>query len=150
VAGSLLAVLDGDGDGSVSADEQARYAAGVMDALRLEIDGRPLRPRMVSASFAEPAVFRRGEGAIRLKLEAALPTLPAGSHRLLFRNAHLAGHSAYLANALVPESDRVAVTAQRRDRDQSALTIEYSLQGGATAAVLAWVLSSLTPAFRLP
>ena len=43
------------------------------------------------------------------------PTVSAGAHRLLFRNAHLAGHSAYLANALVPESARVAVTSQRRD-----------------------------------
>ena len=62
--------------------------------------------------------------------------MSAGSHRLLFRNAHLAGHSAYLANALVPESARVAVTAQRRDRDQSELTIEYTLHGRTHLAVL--------------
>jgi hypothetical protein len=66
-----------------------------------------------------------------------------GAHRLLFRNAHLAGHSAYLANALVPESDRVAVTAQRRDRDQSELTIEYRIDGRSAAGTLAWILGSL-------
>jgi hypothetical protein len=120
-----------------------------MDALRVEIDGRPLPPRMVSVSLAAPALFRRGEDAIRLTLEAALPALPAGSHRLLFRNAHLAGHSAYLANALVPESARVAVTAQRRDRDQSELTIEYTLDDG-SASTLARVLNRLATAFTLP
>ena len=75
--------------------------------------------------------------------------MAAGSHRLLFRNAHLAGHSAYLANALVPESARVAVTAQRRDRDQSELTIEYMVRGRGAAATLAWVLRSLTAALSL-
>jgi hypothetical protein len=150
VADSLLAAVDGDGDGSLSADEQAGYAAQMAHELRLEIDGHPLRLWMVSASFAELAALRRGEGAIRLRLEAALPALPPGAHRLLFRNAHLAGHSAYLANALMPESDDVAVTAQRRDRDQSELTIEYDLRGGSTSSALAWVVSRLTSAFRLP
>ena len=66
----------------------------------------------------------------------------AGSHQLFFRNTHLAGHSAYLANALVPESPRVAVTVQRRDSDQSALTIEYAVRADSIPA-LAWVLGSL-------
>ena len=82
---------------------------------------------MVSSSFPDLSALRRGEGTIRLKIQATLPRVSAGPHRLLFRNAHLAGHSAYLANALVPESPRVTVTAQRRDPDQSELTIEYTL-----------------------
>jgi hypothetical protein len=129
VAESFLAALDQDGDGGLSTEEQRGYAGQVVRALEVEIDERPLQPRVLSWSCPEPSAFRRGEGRLRLQLQATFPKVSAGSHRLFFRNAHLAGHSAYLANALVPESARVAVTAQRRDRDQSELTIEYTVQG---------------------
>jgi hypothetical protein len=127
VAESFIAVLDRDHDGSLSAEEQSGYAARVMGSLQVEIDEAPLRPRLLSSSFPEPSAFRRGEGTLRLTLQAGVPNVSVGAHRLVFRNAHLAGHSAYLANALVPESARVKVTAQRRANDQSELTIEYTL-----------------------
>jgi len=149
VAESFLATLDRDRDGSLSADEQREYAEQVVRALQVAIDDQRLQPRVLSSSGADPSAFRRGDGTIRLHIEATFPEVAAGSHRLRFRNAHLAGQSAYLANALVPESARVAVTAQRRDRDQSELTIEYTVDGGSTAATLARVLRSLT-ALSLP
>jgi hypothetical protein len=149
VAESFIAALDHDGDGALSTEEQGGYAGRVVGALEVEIDERPLRPRLVSWSFPEPTAFRRGEGTIRLQIHATLPSVSAGSHRLFFRNAHMAGHSAYLANALAPESARVAVTAQRRDSDQSELTIEYTVQADSTGATLAWVLSSLATAFLI-
>ncbi|HEU0107097.1 MAG TPA: hypothetical protein VFT38_13050 [Vicinamibacteria bacterium] len=148
VAASLMGALDHDGDGALSADEQRGYVGQVLGALKVALDDQPLQPRVVSWSFPEPSAFRRGEGTIRLELQAIVPYVSAGSHRLLFRNAHLAGHSAYLANALVPESARVAVTAQRRDRDQSELTIEYTVRGSA-AATLGWVLGGLAGAFLM-
>ena len=149
VAEPFLATLDRDRDGSLSADEQREYAEQVVRALQVAIDDQRLQPRVLSSSGADPSAFRRGDGTIRLHIEATFPEVAAGSHRLRFRNAHLAGQSAYLANALVPESARVAVTAQRRDRDQSELTIEYTVDGGSTAATLARVLRSLT-ALSLP
>jgi hypothetical protein len=149
VAESFLATLDHDRDGSLSPEEQRGYAEEVTSALALEIDGRRLQSTVLSSRFPDPPAFRSGEGTIRLSLQAALPEMPDGPHHLLFRNAHLAGHSAYLANALVPESARVAVTAQRRDRDQSELTIDYMLHGG-PASTLARVLSRLATAFSLP
>jgi hypothetical protein len=149
VADSFIAALDRDRDGSLSADEQREYAEQVVRALQVAIDDQRLQPRVLSSSCADPSAFRRGEGTIRLNIQATLPEVSAGSHQLLFRNAHLAGRSGYLANALVPESARVAVTAQRRDRDQSELTIEYTVHGRGAAATLAWVLRSLT-ALNLP
>ena len=150
VAESFLAAIDRDGDGSLSAAEQREYARQMVSAWQLDLDGRSLPTRVRASSFPDAAAVRRGEGTIRLDVEATVPDLSPGSHRLLFRNAHLAGHSAYLANALVPESDRVAVTAQRRDRDQSELIIEYTMPGGSAAASLAGILSRLTAALRLP
>jgi len=150
VAESFLAAIDRDGDGSLSAAEQREYARQMVSAWQLDLDGRSLPTRVRASSFPDATAVRRGEGTIRLDVEATVPDLSPGSHRLLFRNAHLAGHSAYLANALVPESDRVAVTAQRRDRDQSELIIEYTMPGGSAAASLAGILSRLTAALRLP
>ena len=150
VAESFLAAIDRDGDGSLSAAEQREYARQMVSAWQLDLDGRSLPTRVRASSFPDAAAVRRGEGTIRLDVEATVPDLSPGSHRLLFRNAHLAGHSAYLANALVPESARVAVTAQRRDRDQSELIIEYTMPGGSAAASLAGILSRLTAALRLP
>jgi hypothetical protein len=145
VVESFLATLDQDRDGSLSAQEQREYAGQVVGGLAIAIDGRPLQPRALSWSFPEVAAFRRGEGMIRLQVQAPLPDVPAGSHRLLFRNVHLAGHSAYLANALMPENSRVAVTAQRRTSDQSDLTIEYTIRDS-TRATLAWGLGGLAAA----
>lgn len=149
VAESFVGTIDRDGDGSLSADEQRAYARQMVTALDVELDGRRLNTRVRASGFPETAAVRRGEGTIRLEIEAAFADTPPGSHRLVFRNAHLAGHSAYLANALAPESDRVAVTAQRRDRDQSELAIEYTVQGSPAAAALAWVVGSVASAVLL-
>jgi hypothetical protein len=73
---------------------------------------------------------------------ATLPALPAGVHQLSFRNRHDSQRSVYLANALVPESDRVAVTAQRRDGSQSELVIEYRLDEARTS-VIVWLLAGV-------
>jgi len=124
VAESFIATLDHDRDGFLSADEQREFAGRVLGALEIEIDERPLQAQVLSSSFPDLAPLRGGEGAVRLNLQATLPRISAGSHRLFFKNAHLESQSAYLANALVPESARVSVNAQRRDRDQSELTIE--------------------------
>jgi hypothetical protein len=128
VADAFIAEIDHDRDGTLSAEDERRYAEQVVCALAVALDGEPLPVRVLSRSFPHPSAFRRGEGTIRLTVGATLPRASAGSHLLLFRNAHLAGHSAYLANALVPESADVTVTSQHRARDQGELTIGYTLR----------------------
>jgi hypothetical protein len=146
VAESFIASIDHDGDGALSADEQRGYAGQVLSALEVELDEAPVQPHLLSWSFPDVSALRRGESAIRLNIQAGLPRVGVGSHRLLFRNTHLAGHGAYLANALVPESARIRVTAQRRAADQSELTIEYALEADAAGAVLPWIASTLAAA----
>jgi hypothetical protein len=48
----------------------------------------------------------------------------------------------YLANALVPGSDEVAVTAQRRDGEQTELTVDYLLRAAPATSTAAWLLGS--------
>jgi hypothetical protein len=78
-----------------------------------------------------------------------LPRLAIGRHQLLFRNHHRPDGGAYLANALVPASDDVSITAQRRDGDQTELTIEYELRAASPASSTAWLLTGLAVATAL-
>ena len=80
---------------------------------------------------------------------ATLPRLSTGPDHLLFRNGHHPDRSVYLANALVPDSDEVAVTAQRRDADQTELTIDYVLHAAPARPLAAWLLGSLAAVFVL-
>jgi hypothetical protein len=97
-----------------------------------------------TARFDDVAAVRRGEGAVRLKMAAPLSAVAAGTHRLVFRNAHLRGQSVYLANALVPENPRVSLVSQQRDVDQRELAIEYALRAEPSASTSAWLLVGFT------
>jgi hypothetical protein len=131
VADSIIALIDRDRDGTLSADEQQTYAGAVIRALEMRLDGEPLSLRLTSSTFPPVSALRRGEGTIRLRASASHPTLAVGKHQLFFRNGHLARQSVYLANALVPESPRIAVTEQRRDSEQRQLTIYYLVSAAA-------------------
>jgi hypothetical protein len=127
VAESFISTIDSDRDGAISAQEERRYANEVMRDLVIALDGRPLQMQLISSTFPDLDAVRRGEGTLRLRARATLPSASTGSHRLLFKNLHLPDHSAYLANTLAPENTRISVTAQRRIGDQSELTIEYDV-----------------------
>lgn len=142
VAESIIAVIDRDRDGSLAIEEQDLYARAVVSALLIEVDGEALPLRLSSSTFPELSALRRGEGVIRLQAGAAHRSLSTGAHQLFFRNAHLEQQSVYLANALVPESVRVSVAAQRRDGDQSELTVDYSIQPEWPAS--GWLLVCVT------
>jgi hypothetical protein len=144
VADAIIATIDRNGDGSFSPDEQRTYVDRVMGALAATHDGARLALLLESSSFPEASAFRRGEGAIRLRAQAPLPDLASGAHRLFFQNRHLADQSVYLANALAPESARIAVTAQRRDTEQTELTIDYDLRAEPAASTSVWLLLGLT------
>jgi len=81
--------------------------------------------------------MRSGDAAITLRLESDPQPISRGPHRLHFRNDNETEGSVYLANALVPESDRIAVTGQRRDVDQRELTVELNV-GAARPSNTAW------------
>ena len=146
VAESIISAIDTDTDtysdrdrgrkrdGILSASEQQRYAERVARDLAISLDGTPVPLHVTSSTFSDADAFRRGEGTIRLQARAELPRVSTGTHRLSFKNAHLPGRSAYLANALLPENPRVSIAAQDRTSDQSELTIAYALRAEPPAA----------------
>jgi hypothetical protein len=149
LAEAILADIDRNRDGSLSADEQRLYASLVLRALQLDVDGTRLTLQSGVISFPEVAALRRGEGTIRLHSDATFPPLSTGPHKLRFRNGHHPDRSVYLANALVPATDRVAITSQERDGDQKELTIDYVLGPTPTGSSPAWLLGGIAAATAL-
>ena len=143
LADAVFLDIDRNRDGSLSAEEQQAYAAQVVSALTLEVDGTPVRARLDAASFPDAGAMRRGEGTIRLHSAATLPRVSSGVHQLLFRNRHHPDRSVYLANALVPESHDVSVTAQRRDVEQTEVTIDYVVRAAPARPAAAWLVGGL-------
>lgn len=127
VADPIISAIDTDGDGTLSETEQARYARRVVASVSLVVDGRPLSLALVGATSPDLVAAGRGEGTVRVQMRGEPPLASVGPHQLRFANAHLPEHSVYLANALVPQSPRVAVSRQHRTIDQRELTIDYDV-----------------------
>ena len=149
LADAILADIDRNRDGSLSVEEQQAYATQVVSALTLEVDGMPVRAQLGATSFPDAEAMRRGEGTIRLQSAATLPRVVSGFHQLLFRNRHHPDRSVYLANALVPESHEVSVTAQRRDVEQTELTIDYVVRAAPARPAAAWLVGGIAAATAL-
>jgi hypothetical protein len=146
---AILADIDRNRDASLSPDEQQAYGASVVRALTLEVDGIPVQAQLGDISFPDADAMRRGEGTIRIQSVATLPRLSIGSHQLLFRNRHHPDRSVYLANALVPGNDTVAITAQRRDWDQRELIVDYVLGVSGVTSTAALLLVCVAAAMVL-
>jgi hypothetical protein len=139
VAPRILAEIDRDHDGAVSREEALAYEALVTGDIRLDVDGRPLALEPVEGQCHLVGQMLKGEGTLSVQWAAEVPALGPGRHRLRYRNGHHPDIGVYLANALVPASTRVAVTAQVRDVDQKELVIEYELGDPAHASVTWWL-----------
>jgi len=78
-----------------------------------------------------------------LRVRARLTHLADGAHHLWLHNTHDRPVSVYLANALVPESERIAIGAQRRDQAQSELTIDFAVRPASMRLPATWLLGGL-------
>jgi hypothetical protein len=142
VADAVIAGIDRDRDGAIGPAEAQAYVAVVGDAIRLDVDDRPLALELIESTVPDVAAMRTGEAPIRLAWASRLPPLAAGPHQLRYRNAHRAEIGVYLANALVPSSDRIAITGQRRDIAQRELNIDYELRRSGAGSGLVLFLAS--------
>jgi hypothetical protein len=127
VAGDIVAALDRDGDGIVLPLEARAYGESVVGHVELTFDGRPVRLALEVIEVPPVADMHRGLGTMRLTAIGALEDVRAGTRHLAFTNGHRPAMSVYLANALVPVDRGVQVRAQRRDRRQQQLDVEYEV-----------------------
>lgn len=143
VADAVIADIDRNGDGVLSPEERQAYVAQVMQAVTVDIDGRAVQMRLATSSFPGLDALRRGEGTIRIDLQStpasASEMSSYGAHRLSYRNTHRRDISVYLANALVPDSDRIAINDLQRDTDQRDLTIDYVLRAAGPTSSATWL-----------
>ncbi|MEO8564175.1 MAG: HupE/UreJ family protein [bacterium] len=121
---SVLAAIDVNGDGFISAAEQRSYAERVLRDLSLAIDGTRMPLRLIASKFASIADMKEGRGEIQLDIEADVPR-GGVDRRLTFENNHERAISVYLVNALVPRDPDVRITAQDRSYEQASYRLDY-------------------------
>jgi hypothetical protein len=128
VLSRVLAVIDPNGDGVISPDEQRAYAERVRGDLTLTLDGTRLPLRLVALGFPDIDEMQEGLGEIRLDFDAIVPA-GASARRLTFENHHQSDIAVYLANALIPQDTDVRITGQRRSYEQASFTLDYVQSG---------------------
>lgn len=136
VAPQVLAGLDANHDGALSAAEQHAYAARVQHDLTLTIDGQPTALRLVGATFPPPRQLAAGLGDMQLTFEALVPASRA-PHHLTFINRHQPALAAYLVNCLLPRQPTLRVLSQARNYTQSAYSLAFSTAGTPLASAAA-------------
>lgn len=142
LADAIVAAIDADGDGALSAAERQAHAQRVSHDLALELDGESVPLVLTAYDDPPPSQLKQGIGAIRLELETKA-ALAVGDHRLSFHNNHHPDRGAYLANALVPASPQIEITRQVRDVQQRTLEIHFHVRSEARPVRLLW-LSALS------
>jgi hypothetical protein len=135
VADRMINEIDRDGDGSFSDHEERAFVDRVFAAIAMTADGTALRLTPRSFTFPSAAALRTGDSIITMRASGPMPINAVGKHRLAFENDYRRDISVYLANALVPETTRVAVTGQERDGIQSRLIITYEVRAKRHAAL---------------
>lgn len=126
VAPAIVALLDADRDGALSALEEGAYAERVRDDLWLAIDGRQRELRLVSASFPPLEAMREGVGYMTLRFEADVPA-GESTHSLALQNRHQSDIGVYMVNALAPADPAIRILSQERNPDQTLYQLDFSV-----------------------
>jgi hypothetical protein len=125
VSSSVIVSIDTNADGVISSTERQIYAERVLRDLSLSVDGKSLKPRLMSVDFPKTDEMKEGLGEIQIEFNADLPS--GGSNRkIVFENHHQGRISAYLVNCLVPRDKHLQITAQTRNNNQSFYQLDYT------------------------
>jgi hypothetical protein len=137
IASTIVALLDRDGDWTISPDEAGAYGQAVVADLALDLDGRAVPLTLTRVETPSIPEIHEGMGTIRLYASGGVDAA-AGRRTLRLRNNHSPVASVYLANALVPDDRAIDVVAQTRDTRQQELRVEYAI-GARWPARLLWL-----------
>lgn len=143
VAFRVLPMIDVNGDGHVSAQEERGYADRVVADLHLEVNGQARVLRLVGCEVPPLPDLAGGLGTVRLRLEAVEPFVDAGRFSMTFRNDHAPDVSAYLVNALVPTNARIELLGQERDVLQRGVQLAYRVSPEAHVPSWWWLVAGV-------
>ena len=127
VADEVLAQIDWNRDGAISASEEATYAELLRRDLVLRLDEDAVELHVVAVTIPLPGELRTGEGIIMLELGVKPAALAPGRHVLAIENRHFRSIGVYLLNAALPSSRTIAIARQTRNDEQSAGEIEFTV-----------------------
>jgi len=142
VASPILAAIDRDNDGSITANEATGYAELLKHDLVVRLDGRAIVLTLSASEFPSPAELRTGLGIIRLEFSVPSVSLAAGPHRLNLENHHLPKVSVYLINASRPGSPSIEIAQQNRNETQSSGEIDFEYHPPPNLARAAGILAA--------
>jgi hypothetical protein len=128
VADAVIREIDVNGDDVLSPAEQRTYAELVLRRLTVRIDDAVVPLTLAAARFPAPAALRNGDATITLEAGSRSPRLAPGAHRIAFRNGNASHGAVYLANALMPDDDQVAIVKLSHAVDQSHLTVGFTVR----------------------
>ena len=83
--------------------------------------------KITKSECQPPEDLRTGSGLIQMEFSAIVGPLAAGSHRLTLENRHMTNLSVYLVNAARPQFPMVSITGQKRNQNQSAGEIRFTI-----------------------
>lgn len=126
-APALIAQIDLNRDGAISAAEAERFAQRVAARLSLEIDGRAVGLHLVRHEFPSVADLKTGCALISLDFTTRAGVLTPGFHQARLRNDLEAGSSVYLANLLVPTNPAIRLGRPERDALQQTLAFAFEV-----------------------
>ena len=127
IASAIVALLDRDGDNTISPLEAEAYGRAVLADLVLELDDRPVALALTRVETPTIDEMLDGLGTLQLRAVGRVDTVGAGRRQLHFRNNHRPAASVYLVNALIPEDGDVGVVAQTRDPRQQGVRVDYNV-----------------------
>ena len=139
VAPRVFALIDTDRDRQISAAEGRAYAQQVLEDVVLRLDDERRRLTLVRADFPSLGEMSAGLGTIHLEARSDAPVDAPGGHQLFYQNDHQPEIGVYLVNALVPDTSRIEITGQRRDRLQHGIRLDYTVAPSA-ARRLPWLI----------
>jgi hypothetical protein len=127
VADGIIALIDRDGDSSISPLEAESYGRDVLTDVICELDGQPIALTLSHVEVPSLDEMRYGMGTIQLRASGAVEPRLSLRRELHVRNNHQAGSSVYLVNALIPSDRGISVVSQTRDAKQRDVRIAYTV-----------------------
>lgn len=128
VVGKVLAALDPNGDGKVTAAEARAYAGKVLSQSTLTVDGKALPWRLDEIQVPAYGNLKTAGDTIKIYATAARPDR-AGAHTLTYLNRYAPAKSQPIANIfLLPGSDwTYGVAGQQHTDDGRGLTVRFQV-----------------------
>ena len=119
VAPRLIAVLDTDRNGVISAAEELYFARTVIRESALSVDGTVLPLGVTGHENRLSRCLRGGAGVVQVQAQSSPHSMaPGGAHVVRYRNGFDPGLSLYAANATLPADEHIVIRGQERDQDQ--------------------------------